>query len=312
MLTLRSPTSMAATASAEKAGVMSLGCWWCARWRTAAVIVVTFAGMLAAAPAATARFTQHAVFSRHGSNGYYISVDASPTPRSVIPDRQSGVARRHHGEVTVTVHRRAASSAYSAPAWVTRKRVKARLGEFGGMALRFHHHRGFRASSQPRSGVCIELDLITPGTFKGRFHFRGEHGYTWARGQNIRGSLESRDGPHCSGRDHGTRLTATSGSTRFFAERPRKFQTTAFVASTRERTGRVLIKRSAAQFAGPSEFTFNGGLSSAQVEPVGPPFSGSADFAAPGGWSGPLSVSFPGQPDVPLTGAGFTARLKRF
>jgi hypothetical protein len=290
---------------------MSLGCRRCARWRTAAVIV-TFAGLLAAAPAATARFTHHAVFSRQGSNGYFIGVDASPTPPAVIPGRQRGAAGRHRGEVTVTVHKRGASSAYSVPARVTKKRVKARLGEFGGMSLRFHHRRGFRASSHPRSGICIELDLITPGTFKGRFHFRGEHGYTWARGQNIRGSLESRDGPHCSGRNHGTRLTARSGSTRFFAERPREFSASAFVASTREKAGRVLINRSAVKFAGTSEFTFNGGLSSAQVEPSGPPFSGSANFAAPGGWSGPLEAWFPGRPDVPLAGPGFTARLKRF
>ena len=290
---------------------MSLGCWWCARWRTG-VVVITFAAMLAAAPAATARLTHHAVFSRQGSNGYYISVDASPTPRSVVPGRQRRTARRHHGAVTVTVHKRGASSAYSVPARITKRRVTARLGHFGGMALRFHPLKGFQASKQPRSGICIELDLITPGTFKGTFHFRGEHGYTWARAQNIRGSLDWRDGPHCSGRNHGTRLTAASGTTRFFAERPREFPASAFVASTRQKRGRVLINRSAVQFAGSSDFTFAAGLSSAQVEPVGPPFSGSADFAAPGGWTGRLAVSFPGRADVRLTGAGFKAHLKRF
>src|SRR3954453_10501888 len=131
---------------------MSLGCRRCARWRTAAVIV-TFAGLLAAAPAATGRFPPHAVFSRQGSNGYFIGVDASPTPAAVIPGRQRGGAGSHRGEGTVTVHRGGASFAYRVPAPGTKKRDKEPLGEFGGMSLRFPHRRGFRASSHPRSAI---------------------------------------------------------------------------------------------------------------------------------------------------------------
>jgi hypothetical protein len=52
-------------------------------------------------------------------------------------------------------------------------------------------------------------------------------------------------------------------------------------------------------------------LSRAHVK-LPPPFSGTANFAAPRLWTGTLAASFAGAPDFPMAGAGFKAKLKRF
>jgi hypothetical protein len=106
-------------------------------------------------------------------------------------------------------------------------------------------------------------------------------------------------------------LVARSATARLLALSDTKYGVTAFIAGERRKRGRVLINRSASRVApNGSEFTFDDGLASAHVEPLGALFSGSADFTDPSQWTGSLTASFPGAPDVPMAGPNFTASLK--
>jgi hypothetical protein len=268
------------------------------------------AAMLGGAPVAAAHVTHHLTFHLRGSNGYRISVDASPSARSVIPGGHDAPAKKHRGAVTMTVRKHGATSSYSVAAKVAKRRIKARFPGFGGISMRFHP-QGFRAGPA-QAGVCNILELTNPGTYRGTIRFRGEHGYTSVRARKARGGVGFRD-TQCfkDQKDHGTELIARAGSTGFVAVHDDKFLFTALLARARERRRHVLINRLASRLVDPSAFTFDAGLNSAHVAPTGP-FSGSADFAAPSQWTGTLSVSFPGEPNVSLTGPEFTAMLKAY
>jgi hypothetical protein len=92
------------------------------------------------------------------------------------------------------------------------------------------------------------------------------------------------------------------------AARPR------FLAVDQASAGSVGIVRLAYVRGAAHEFSFDDSLSSATVQPP-PPFHGSAELRRGLGnaksWSGPLAVSFLGAPDVPLTGAPFSASLSQ-
>jgi hypothetical protein len=275
-----------------------------------AIVTGVVAAMLAGAPAAFAAISHHLTFHARGSNGYRISVDASPSARSVIGGGRKALANKHRGAVTLRVAKDGVSSSYTVPAKVATRRIKARLRGFGRIAMKFHPE-GARAVPK-RAVICEQLDVTTPGTYRGKIRFRGEHGYTRVRAHRARGDVGPRQ-TRCfkDENDHGTELIARAESTGFVALRDDKFSFTAFLAAIRERRHGVLINRRASRLADTSEFTFDAGLSSAHVGPARP-FSGSADFAGPNQWSGPLSVSFPGEPDVPLAGSDFTAVLKSY
>jgi hypothetical protein len=275
-------------------------------------------GMLAAClvfvPVALAGRTHLNSFHLRGTNGYRIKVEASQSPGSVIPGHRPFQLNRHKGAVTVTVTKGHASSAYSVPATVTRTRIRARLRGFGRIRVKFN--LGVRAKGPAkRGGICSESEVIKLGSFRGRIRFRGEHGYTQAKRHSAPGGIGYHQ-RHCSGTPGEppielTELVARSETTRFLAlgsgGHGRLFQ-----ASERVKLGRVLINRSAVHFTrDPSEFSFDPGLTTAHVEPLGSAFSGSADFAAPSQWTGSLAVSFPGAPNAPLTGPDFTAKLKK-
>jgi hypothetical protein len=73
--------------------------------------------------------------------------------------------------------------------------------------------------------------------------------------------------------------------------------------------GRVFVFRFAFLQPGPGAFTFAPDLSSAHLD-LPPPFTGAANFASPRSFTGSLTVSFPGAPDVPLAGPKAKATLK--
>jgi hypothetical protein len=158
----------------------------------------------------------------------------------------------------------------------------------------------------------MQSGVFVTGEFRGVFRFRGEDGYTRAHTHRVHGRVE-RDSPlRCRGHDHGIELKARSGSTRFIAFQDNDYGLTFLSASKRERSGRVQIVRDAGRLvrSGAGEFNFNSDLTSAGVVPGGQLFTGSADYASPASWTGTLSVSFPGEADVPLTGPGFAATLR--
>ncbi len=276
-----------------------------------AVLSVSTACLLMA-PVAAADPTHLDTFHLHGSNGYRIRVDASPSPGSVIPGHKPFALNKRKGAATVTVSKGRASSAYSVPATVTRTRIKARLRGFGRIAVKFHVHAVNVVVPTKRETICLSGQVTTVGTFRGRIRFRGEHGYTQVKARRAPGGIGYQES-HCSGTpsDQTTELIARSPTTRLLALRDTTYGLTGFIASERVKRGRVLINRSAVRIGRKAnEFRFDDGLTSCHVEPLGPLFSGSADFTAPGTWTGPLTASFPGEADAPMTGPDFTARLK--
>jgi hypothetical protein len=277
--------------------------------------VVALMGALACVPLASAHQTHLLTFHLHGTNGYRIRVDASGAPGSVIPGYKPFHLNQDKGAVTVTVAKGPVSAAYSVPAIVTRTRIKARLRGFGRIAAKFHP-RVFRSKGSPKRGVvCSDLQVTTDGGFRGHIRFRGEHGYTKVKRHSAPGGIGYQDSG-CQDVPGGpaiqlTELVAKSETIRFVALGDVADNATGFLGSERVKNGRVLINRQILRFTrGSTEFSFDQGLTAAHVGPRGPLFSGSADFAAPNTWAGDLAASFPGKPNVPLTGPEFTAKLK--
>jgi hypothetical protein len=250
--------------------------------RRAACIGLALVGVgLATATPAGARGHLAATFHLKGSQGYAIRVAAH---RAGLPLDMRKMDQRI-GEVTVIARKtsESASSAegvsasYTVPARFNKHRIRANLGPFGRVRLRFHKRPGFRlppartAAQKRRIGVCGQFGFYVPGVFRGVFRFRGEAGYTSARTHRVRGRLR-RDGPvQCRGHDRGTELKARSGPTRFLAFQDDDFGATVLVASTRDRSGRVDIVRDAHRIVSvdAGEFTFDSGLTSAHVAPGG-------------------------------------------
>jgi hypothetical protein len=84
-------------------------------------------------------------------------------------------------------------------------------------------------------------------------------------------------------------------------------------ASVQERSGGISIFRHVLLFAPDAAFSFDEQLNSATLTPPAP-FAGSASFQRiddyASRWEGPLTVSFPGRPEVPLTGRDFSWSLQ--
>jgi hypothetical protein len=277
-------------------------------------------GFVTATPAG-ARGHLAAAFHLKGTHGYAIRVAAY---RAALPlDMRK--ADHRVGKVTVVAQKtsESASSAeggsasYTVPARFNRHRIRANLGPFGRVRLRFHKHPHFQlppagaAAQERRIGVCEQFGFSVSGKFRGNFRFRGEGGYTSTRTHRIHGKLR-RDGPvECSGHDRGIELKARSGPTRFLAFQDDDFGATVLFASTQDRSGWVEIARDARRIVSvdAGEFTFDSALTSAHVAPGGELFTGSADYASPSSWTGSLAASFPGGEEVALAGPDFGVML---
>jgi hypothetical protein len=281
----------------------------------AASVVALVAGS-GAASAASARPQTHLVssFEVKGSHGYRVHVEFRRAARTL-----SGKGARHLGKVTVRAHDDAGSASYTAPAKFNRRRVRANLGSLGSIALHVDRKGGFwlppakTAAAQRHIGTCEQGGVGTRKKFHGVFRFRGEGSYTRVRLHHVVVDV-MRTGPiSCTGHDHGTKLKAVSGTTRFVAALDAGYQATFFHASIEQRAGAVRIDRQAYLIAASSDgaFTFDSGLTSAHVAPAGAPFSGSANYS-PGNWTGSLTASFPGDDNVPLTGPNFDVSLKGY
>jgi hypothetical protein len=281
----------------------------------ASFAIILVSSLFAASGIANQRTVRTAFIRVHASNGYRASVSAL---RQLRPKR--------HAELSVVVRKDDAYAFYRTRALFTKRRLRARLGPFGRVNLRYDIHRRAaapegqdpsreqRPAKLARETVCVGTGSAHAETFKGRIHFDGENGYTRIRARRARG-WGGTDSFKCSrgGGGHrvaGTVLTAKSGALEFEAERFRRFGDERFLyAQEEKRVGAVRVVREASNYRN-AVFDFSRDLTSAHVEPSGAPFSGSADYASPDQWTGDLSVSFPGEPDVALTGPDFTARLR--
>lgn len=279
--------------------------------------VLVLSGMAITSSASAARRGLFGEIDLRGSNGYHVSIVAH---RWTHP--------RSRGEVSLTVSKNFGISSYTARGRLTRHRLKANLGSFGRIRVRYHPNARPTQAEQLRAvppsgslinryaqqfgGCAVSFDG-SDGRFKGRIRFFGEDGYTRIRTRRARGFI-SAGTESCSKvkRVHGVALDAKSDSVTFEADHLRKQRGAAFLAREREQAGPVTIRRLALGGGRGNSFTYDPGLNSAHVKPIADAFSGSADLASSGAWAGSLAVSFPGAPDVPLAGPGFEARLGRF
>jgi len=261
-----------------------------------------------------------AEFSLPEANGYSIAVSSSHTSTQIdVTQGRSGP-------------RHLVFSDYTFRGSASRRGIHANLGHFGTIAMRFKPSGKIRTTKPPKSSKgCHGPRKIVRhlGTFVGTFRFDSGDGYTTAETTEVSGSVGDPEAFICafivggSGSGHHRRrhhirppspylgATTTHNGLGFAAAvLGRHGKRVSFVASSTEKDGRASIRRWASVAGSRSEFQFDHGLSTATVTPP-PPFSGTATFErGPKGsqpsWSGSLPVSFPGRPEVPLTGANFT------
>jgi hypothetical protein len=177
---------------------------------------------------------------------------------------------------------------------VTARRVVADFGAVGRVSVRFHERD--RDLIEPPKG-CEGRSTQRYGTFRGRFRFRGEHGFASVRGVRAQGQVLV--GPPLSCEiDFGERRAShvqltTCGSSRaptYLAERA--FGAATHTVGVNERRNGLIVLRDAYAFGEPETLSFSGGLESATVDPPSP-FRGTAEFAD-GRLTGDLTAPLPG------------------
>jgi hypothetical protein len=285
-----------------------------------ALSAATLAGSSTDAAAAGSQLLLHT----SGSNGYSISFGAEGATALLRVGRRSQLPSRS-----------GASSVYVARARLRGTSVKATFGDLGTVSVRFQPS-GRVKRSRARRG-CRGSDHFTTrfGTFVGNFDFEGEAGYTVVHLRRAKGRVVSPLALECDGR---ALATPRARDSRASAARERLKPTTLragwrlglsaasftaivdpvrgarFFASVARSEGSLGVYRFAFALASPLAFVANDALSLAGVTPP-PPFSGNATLqrATNGAksWAGPLAVSFPGAPQVPLTGSQFKVQLIR-
>lgn len=284
---------------------------------TALALVILFPSNVAAK---TGERDFSAEFSLPETNGYAISVTGRP--ESVKISLAGGQPTRRHLVFSV----------YKFSGMASAKGIHADLGEFGAVNMRFEPSGKVRVTRLPKAveGCHGPRKVVRHlGTFVGTFRFEAED-TTTTESVEVAGSVGKPAEVICrfvaggSGKENHHRnvpppspylgATTTHNGLGFAAAVMGPHgKRVSFVASSVEIAGGAAIRRWAAVTGSRSEFQFDGQLTTATVSPP-PPFSGSATFErAPKGlppvWSGSLAVSFPGRPEVPLTGTNFTSVL---
>jgi hypothetical protein len=291
------------------------------RQRRACLAAAPLAAALAfAAPAGAAQF--HVLtLSLMNSDGYKVTVaGVGPT-------------------VGIVVHRpkQEASTTYLVHGKVTRTSLKASFSGLGRVDVEFHPTHS-DPSGRPR---CNEVVHGERGLFRGRIEFHGEGGYTSVDAHRAKGkALGLGSLRNCVGtvsRPHGRNLKAIlrallglggpqAKQTRILAEWKQPLggvffeatqvgrDRTQFLAAEQTTVGRLAILHIARANGSAKRLASDPALTFANVSPPAP-FSGSGDLRhGPDGlklWTGNLAVSFPGAPDVPLTGPDFRTILSR-
>jgi hypothetical protein len=233
-------------------------------------------------------------------------------------------------KIFITAAKEGASVTYTAPADVTARSIKADLGSFGKIDMRFHPS-GRKVRRRP-AGCDFKLTSAT-GSFHGRFRFKGESGYVRASARVARWSVPPLELGQC------TRLADEPGKAgklevlKRFPDRSRIYFSVVktgpeapayFGSSITEKHGRVGIERSVLAVGPAMSFTYNSTVVSgsaveadAHVQFPPGPFSGEGTYqeARPGpgqftqSWAGTLAVRFPGDSQINLSGPGYLSGL---
>jgi hypothetical protein len=227
-----------------------------------------------------------------------------------------------------------AVTAYVARGTVTEHRIAASFGRLGKIDVRFRPS-GRLVKSRP-GRRCRGTDRFTSrlGVFVGGIRFSGEKHYVAIQSHRAKGRVRTPLHLHCASIPRGVRSDRrarpvphhTAFNPTFFAATRRHGvssvelltlgigRTTLFAAITEEGLGSMARIRFALTTAHSKKaVVLNDPLTKATITPPAP-FRGKGTYrAAPDGtttWSGPLSISFPGAPRLPLTGEDFEATLE--
>lgn len=280
--------------------------------------------VLLAAPTTAPGGTKSALsFRFEGSNGYAIGVSGRGATVFITATRPSPPSSDSK-----------ASSTYIARGKVSATALRARFGDMGSVAVRFHPSDRVAHSKPQRGCRGPDRQTIRFGVFTGSARFRGEYGYTSASVHRAKGKVITPPSPNCSsppietsrrkspraspGKGH-TRTTLLSAASRspftaidFIALEGRS--KVAFEASIRQSVGSLAIFRTASAVAPAHTFASDSALSFVSVTPPAP-FSGTGSMQRNDEgvriWSGSLDASFPGAPAVPLAGPQFKTQLIR-
>lgn len=259
-------------------------------------------------------------FSLPASNGYRLTVTAFGYGATLRATRVKAPHPKH-----------GAWTDYIARASGGARRIDASFGELGRVRMRFHP--GGLVTHGKRERGCRGPDRYTyrHGVFVGSFEFRGEGGYTTVHTRRVKGTIASPSVLHCSGGAGHSRQTAgpkqpkpgftyleagwRQGLTaRYFYASREGGGAVAFQVGDYESRGRLGIYRAAIAHGPPPTFATDSALSFATVSPPAP-FSSTGylrrEASGARTWTGSLAVSFPGAPDLPLTGPQFKTRLVR-
>jgi hypothetical protein len=262
-------------------------------------------------------------FKLRATNGYRISVSATPARRK----RDSNVyitAAKGQRNTFQYVARGIATGDGS---------IKTKLPGVGRIAVRFHE---LKASRKAIADNCKgRASIIRHGVFEGSIELHGEHGYTSLHSRSAPGKITQSFRQVCDQREPGHR--GSGGRDSFHLEtllagkeegRSLSFSVSRFDLGPKFGGPSVFFSASsAAQRHGFFVFTSvsaegklatfltpdpAGTLEDASVSPPAP-FHGSATFhldsPTSANWTGTLGVELPGVGDVPLAGAGFWSAL---
>jgi hypothetical protein len=256
-----------------------------------------------------------AAFTVKGSHGYRVEVSIADGTSTISVDQ---------GRLSL-----GSANYFSFHGHATTEVAETRLGHIGRVKVRFRPSGEVQRHPAP---PCNEGSQVTrSGVFEGTIRFHGEHGYTDVDVQRARGTIITVPRQSCSfssgpkERNEKTRDTkgpreiifsasSEAAGVSLSATRMQGAAEQSIVsASTQESREGVVIARQVLQIVPIGSFSFDPELNSATLSPPAP-FSGSASFERiddyASRWEGPLTVSFPGRPDVPLTGRDFSWNLQ--
>jgi hypothetical protein len=267
-------------------------------------------------------------------NGYEITVIGEGSVVAVEVSKPASGSKESALERLFGIRR--AVTAYVARGTITPRRIAASFGKFGKLDLRFRPSG--RVLKSPSRKRCRGADHFTSqlGMFVGSLRFSGERNYVAVRSHRVKGKIRSplrlrcassrfRFRPAASTRarpapQHPSFFPAFLGAsnrhgvaaTELIAISGRK--ATLFLTVTEEGLGSMArIRYALATEHSKEAIAMNDALTWASIEPP-LPFHGKGIYRAfPDGrtsWSGPLSVSLPGAPRLPLTGEEFRATLE--
>jgi hypothetical protein len=243
----------------------------------------------------------------------------------------------HRVHLRISGHRQYAE--YAVDGAVSATAVEARFGDRGEIAVEFSPTRTLETTKPPR-GCVGEPWTTKAGFFSGTIRFRGERGFVKIEARRTKGTVEvtpswacRRGAPFASASNAAAArgfeelepegdvatLAARAGDPRrgfaaLAVRDPEEGNYTVFAAAKFEHREGMRIVRNTAAAARTATFRFDHERGTAVVSPPWP-FQGSASFRrdphGPDRWRGSLRVPLLGAGVLALTGADFTASLRR-